>query len=76
MEPLVADLITRLHPLHSVPITSGVEVKTPRGYGLVVGEMGDGFDNRTGQRFVIVELDGGERVPFLPDALQAVDHAA
>jgi hypothetical protein len=80
---MVSDLIERLHPPLSKQLSVGVEVVTPRGYGIIASFTGDGLENfgssmyfgppRRPTRFVVVELEDGSRCPFRAQELQVVE---
>jgi hypothetical protein len=63
MEKMISDLMERLHPPLSKPLSPGVAVKTERGYGTIVGEFrgNDHFYGRAeihAPTSLIVQLDG------------------
>jgi hypothetical protein len=80
---MVRDLVERLHPPLSKRLAVGVEVVTPRGYGIVAGYAGDGLADfgsatyfgppRRSTTFVLVEIEDGLHVPFRPEQLQVVE---
>ena len=83
MSQMIKDLIERIHEPLSKQLSVGVEVVTPRGYGMIAEFTGDGLENfgsstyfgppRYPTMFVVVELEDGSRCPFRARELQVVE---
>ena len=80
---MLSELMERLHAPLEKPLAVGVEVICPRGYGIVAGYTGDGYEGGIYHGppipktiFVLVELEDGLRVPFRAEQLQAVERVA
>jgi hypothetical protein len=74
MTELLTDLMELLHPPLSKPLVPGVQVKTVRGYGVIVSEFRS-YDRRFGRMdcpHLVVELEDGSRFPALAANLQVV----
>lgn len=73
MEPLVAELMARLKPVHSAPLYGGVEVSTPRGYGTIVEPWVNHHPIHSAPPSFIIELEDGTRYIEQAIRLQVVE---
>ncbi len=79
MEEIIEDLMARiLHKPLSRRLSPDVEVKTPRGYGVIVNVIN--AQHLYGSVYlpavIVVELDNGQRSTFRPNELEVVEVTA